>query len=122
METKRPISEAAQGCRDALVRCLESEALMGEEWAENRLADFNLWDYSIGASAIDSRLSLDQQLAKDPGTHKIVANVLELLRLSVDDCIQTSLAHLSIYLDEEANARASISTRFRSRGSFERTK
>lgn len=59
---------------------------MQEEWAENRLADFNLWASGIGASA-RNRASLDARLALRPDAQDIIANLLRLLNTVVEECM-----------------------------------
>ena len=58
---------------------------MTDEWAENRLADFNLWASGIGASA-RGRASLDSRLALKPEAREVIANLLRLLAGVVDEC------------------------------------
>lgn len=58
---------------------------MIDEWAENRLADFNLWVSGIGALA-PGRASLDSRLALKPEALQIITNLLRLLTLTVDEC------------------------------------
>lgn len=59
---------------------------MKNEWAENRLADFNLWANGIGALAL-GRASLDSRLALWPELQDAVINLLRLLELVTEDCI-----------------------------------
>ncbi|KAK7971498.1 hypothetical protein PG989_016514 [Apiospora arundinis] len=79
------IYEAATKCRDSFLPCLTIARLMELEWAENRLADFNLWANGIGAFA-GSRASLDERLSRDPDTRNIIIHVLELLQSCVQQC------------------------------------
>lgn len=58
---------------------------MKDEWAENRLADFNLWVSGIGASA-RGRASLDSRLALRPEVREVIVNLLRLLAGVVDEC------------------------------------
>ena len=55
------------------------------EWAENRLADFNLWVYSSGAAA-KGRASLDSRLSLKPETQNVIVNLLYSLSKLVDEC------------------------------------
>lgn len=55
------------------------------EWAENRLADFNMWAAGSGAFA-GQRASLDRRLAHEHDTQIVVMNLLVLLQSCVDRC------------------------------------
>ncbi|KAK6857347.1 protein phosphatase-1 [Apiospora arundinis] len=79
------IYEATTKCRDSFLPCLTIAGLMELEWAENRLADFNLWANGIGAFATN-RASLDERLSRDPDTRSIIVHVLELLQSCVQQC------------------------------------
>lgn len=85
MEVSRVISEATAVCSQSFTDCLAIEALMTDEWAENRLADFNLWVSGIGASA-HGRASLDSRLALKLETREVIVNLLRLLAGVVDEC------------------------------------
>jgi hypothetical protein len=85
MQVSRVIFEATAACLQSFTDCLAVEALMKDEWAENRLADFNLWVSGIGASA-RSRASLDSRLALKPEIREVIANLLRLLAGVVDEC------------------------------------
>lgn len=58
---------------------------MQDEWAENLLADFNLWSAGAGASAND-RASLDHRLAPEPDVRAVVINLLSMLNAVVKRC------------------------------------
>ncbi|KAK8004772.1 D-serine dehydratase [Apiospora arundinis] len=79
------IYEAATKCRYSFLPCLTIAGLMKLEWAENRLADFDLWANGIGAFAAN-RASLDERLSRDPDTRSIIIHVLELLQSCVQQC------------------------------------
>jgi hypothetical protein len=85
MEVSRVIFEATAVCFQSFTDCLAVEALMTDEWAENRLADFNLWVSGIGASA-RGRASLDSRMALKPEARDVIANLLRLLAGVVDEC------------------------------------
>lgn len=85
MEVSRVIFEATAVCLQSFTECLAVEALMTDEWAENRLADFNLWVSGIGASA-RGRASLDSRMAPKPEDREVIANLLRLLAGVVDEC------------------------------------
>jgi hypothetical protein len=58
---------------------------MEYQWAENRMADFNLWVSGTGAS-IRTRASLDSRLAPQPEASEVIANILLVLSSIVDEC------------------------------------
>ncbi|GKZ35598.1 hypothetical protein AbraIFM66950_006298 [Aspergillus brasiliensis] len=102
---ERSIKEAAQQCVDLFTQCLEVPPLMENEWAENRLADMNLWISGTGACA-QERASLDSRLASRPEAHDVVVNSLRLLGTVIEEClIQSQTQGLShSYPDEENSA------------------
>jgi hypothetical protein len=79
------ISSATKSCRESLEYCLETRFLQDNGWAENRLADFNLWDAGLGASS-DRRASLEDRLMLKPHVGTAILNLLTVFRLSVDLC------------------------------------
>jgi hypothetical protein len=81
------IFEATTVCLQSFTDCLAVKELMRNEWAENRLADFNLWISGTGALA-RSRASLDSRLAPRPEAASVIANVLQLLSGTVDECMR----------------------------------
>ena len=60
---------------------------MMDQWAENRLADFNLWAAGVGASA-KLKASLDERLAHETSTRGIVTNLLVLLQSIIHECYE----------------------------------
>ena len=58
---------------------------MQNEWAENRLADFNLWASGVGAS-VQGKASLDARLATRPDARDAVANLLDVLTGAIGEC------------------------------------
>ena len=85
MEVSSIIFGATEVCLRSFTNCLTVEALSTNEWAENRLADFNLWVSGIGALA-RGRASLDSRLALQPDIVEVIANLLHLLAGLVDEC------------------------------------
>jgi hypothetical protein len=81
------ISKAAILCRHKLTECLGIERLASPNWAENRLADFNLWDAGLGASSVEEP-SLEARLADKPDVGKLVLNLLVVYERSIDLCIE----------------------------------
>ncbi|KAF8866589.1 hypothetical protein BDZ45DRAFT_578657, partial [Acephala macrosclerotiorum] len=79
------IFDATDACRRSFEDCLTITSLTDQEWAENRLADFNLWTAGVGAS-VKSRASLDERLAFEPEVRALVVNLLTTLKAFVEQC------------------------------------
>lgn len=79
------ISDAAYACRESFRECLAIKSLTRQEWAENRLADFNLWAAGIDAFA-NTTASLDQRLAFKPEVRTVVTNLLITMQIFIKDC------------------------------------
>lgn len=54
-------------------------------WAENRLADFNLWASGVGASAT-TQASLDWRLHYQPKARIVLVSLLVALKEFVEQC------------------------------------
>jgi hypothetical protein len=80
------ITGATIACREGLERCMTIESLKRQGWAENRLADFNVWDSGLGACS-NRRASLEDRLALKPQVRTAVLNLLVLYKHSIDICI-----------------------------------
>jgi hypothetical protein len=63
---------------------------MKHGWAENRLADFNLWAAGVGALA-PAQASLDSRLHFQPTARIVLTNLLVTLREFVEQCIELGL-------------------------------
>lgn len=87
-EVSSSISAVATQCRIRLQQCLHLQPLMQYEWAENRLAEFNLWAAGAGAFA-GERASLDAKLALQIDTQTFVISILSLLLGCVEKCRDT---------------------------------
>jgi hypothetical protein len=74
-------------CRENLKRCTEIEALNHHNWAENRLADFNIWDSGLAACS-NGQASLENRLVPKPQIRTAVLSLLLLYEQSVDLCIE----------------------------------
>lgn len=85
VEVSSSISAVATQCRTRLQQCLHLQPLMQYEWAENRLAEFNLWAAGAGAFA-GERASLDARLALQIDTQTLVISILSLLLGCVEKC------------------------------------
>ncbi|KAI0144953.1 hypothetical protein BJ166DRAFT_597014 [Pestalotiopsis sp. NC0098] len=95
-EVSSSISAVATQCRIRLQQCLHLQPLMQYEWAENRLAEFNLWAAGAGAFA-GERASLDAKLALQIDTQTFVISILSLLLGCVEKCRDTELGKFSNY-------------------------
>lgn len=84
-EDHGPIFRITETCRQNLAQCVQVEELMKSKWAENRLADFNLWASGIGALA-RNRASLDHRLAQKPDARDIILTLLRHLSSAVLEC------------------------------------
>ncbi|KAK5442671.1 hypothetical protein LTS15_010878 [Exophiala xenobiotica] len=81
------ISAATQRCRLSLTQCLQTPLLMEREWAENKLADFNLWASGIGAAADSGdKISLDSRLSGKPALFDVFLRLLEMLLTFLEEC------------------------------------
>jgi hypothetical protein len=58
---------------------------MNAGWAENRLADFNLWAAGVGASAT-TQASLDWRLHFQPKARIVITSLLITLQELVEQC------------------------------------
>jgi len=76
---------ATIACREGLEQCMTVESLKRQSWAENRLADFNVWDSGLGASS-NRQGSLEDRLALKPHVRTAVVNLLVLYKHSIDIC------------------------------------
>ncbi|CAI7654280.1 unnamed protein product [Penicillium bialowiezense] len=101
MESGGRIKQAAQQCIKGFIRCLDTPVLMENEWAENRLADMNLWISGTGACA-RGRASLDSRLASKPEACDVIVNLLHLLDAIIEECwMQSQVLESHSDLDEE---------------------
>ena len=85
------IRSAALVCRQRLVVCAKTPVLTEKHWAQNRLADFNLWDAGVGASVYDPN-SLDLRLGHDRSARKLVIGTLSALSAWLQKCIEIAKA------------------------------
>ncbi|EPS37492.1 hypothetical protein H072_8813 [Dactylellina haptotyla CBS 200.50] len=85
MSNSRVIREATTACRRSLLQCMEIPRLMIDGWAENRLIDFELWSAGAGVSAV-GRLSFDERLVLKPDIRDGIANLINLLKVFIDNC------------------------------------
>ncbi|QKX62441.1 uncharacterized protein TRUGW13939_09602 [Talaromyces rugulosus] len=85
------IFNSAIACREIFRTATKFSRLMRQEWAENRLADFNLWTAGSGASTT-GKTSLDHRLQANQETHIIIVNLLCMLRILIEKCIKEASA------------------------------
>jgi hypothetical protein len=88
------IFEAAVRCRQAFKAATAEPRLMVSEWAENRMADFNLWCAGAGAFSHE-KSSLEYRLRASPNILMTIINLLLMLKILVEDCIQGTDAEYS---------------------------
>ncbi|KAJ9614446.1 hypothetical protein H2200_002582 [Cladophialophora chaetospira] len=61
---------------------------MEHEWAENRLADFNLWASGVGAAATRTdKISLDARLSGKPALTIVFTRLLQMLIRFLEKCL-----------------------------------
>lgn len=83
--TDTQIRDVALQCRASFEKSLSFAPLMHEEWAENRLADFNLWSSGAGVFAPASA-SFDWRLSSESDLKAVYTNLLQALKRLIDDC------------------------------------
>nr|RBQ96747.1 hypothetical protein FVER53263_13503 [Fusarium verticillioides] len=79
------IHTATLACICSLEACLSVKPLMKEGWAENRLADMNLWASGVGALA-RPKASLDRRLEFQPKARLVLSNLLLTLERFIEVC------------------------------------
>ena len=92
MSEATTIFDTAMACHYAFKEATSSPRLMHQEWAENRLADFNLWSSGAGASTT-GKASLDRRLRANPEARTILINLLLMLKILVQKCIDGGTCH-----------------------------
>ncbi|KAH8699354.1 hypothetical protein GQ44DRAFT_832153 [Phaeosphaeriaceae sp. PMI808] len=84
VEKTSSIADATISCRQSLTKCLDVKSLK-DDWAEDRLADFKLWDAGVGASS-NRKSSLEERLASKPHVRNVVLNLLMVIKITIDQC------------------------------------
>ncbi|KAF5701635.1 ankyrin protein 3 [Fusarium globosum] len=79
------IHTATVACISSLEACLSVKPLMKGGWAENRLADMNLWASGVGALA-RPKASLDRRLEFQPKARLVLSNLLLTLQTLIEVC------------------------------------
>ncbi|KAF9890246.1 hypothetical protein FE257_006158 [Aspergillus nanangensis] len=80
------IFDATARCRRAFQEATHIPRLMQQEWAEDRMAEFNLWAAGVGAS-VTGKASLDDRLCANQETQTIITNLLLMLEILLHQCI-----------------------------------
>ena len=89
MEDQLDIYEATLACRQVF---RDSGAVpILQEWAENCLADLNLWADGAGASKV-GKASLDARLSLSQDAKTFVVNLLGMLQAFVERCIEEGIS------------------------------
>lgn len=98
------IDSVTRACLQRFEDCLSVATLRRDEWAENRLAEFNFWIASVGALAplkagLDHRL----QIANEIEVHFTIVQLLNLLNKFLENCYSIGKLHAAqiIALDHE---------------------
>ncbi|GLA14302.1 hypothetical protein AnigIFM62618_000678 [Aspergillus niger] len=73
-----------------------------QEWAENRLADLNLWASGAGALKV-GKASLDARLSSNPDAKIFVVNLLGMLQAFVERCVETGTVESSHLAERTRN-------------------
>ncbi|OBS26153.1 hypothetical protein FPOA_00096 [Fusarium poae] len=84
------IYHATRECILSLEACLSLKALMKDGWAENRLADMNLWASGVGALA-KPYASLDRRLEFQPKPRLVLTSLLLSLHKIIENCRENVL-------------------------------
>ncbi|KLO86267.1 related to ankyrin 3 [Fusarium fujikuroi] len=79
------IHTATVACISSLEACLSVKPLMKGGWAENRLADMNLWASGVGALA-RPKASLDRRLEFQPKARLVLSELLLTLKTLIEVC------------------------------------
>lgn len=99
------IRDIASQCRALLRECSKLPKLKEDEWAENRLAEFNLWTANSGVFGGD-RASLDARLALQPEVISVFIGLLTVLNERLTQCQYFGTFHmLDSCLEAEASNR-----------------
>jgi hypothetical protein len=87
-----PIRDAATESRLLLESCLRASLPKEDEWAEDRLIDFNLWASGIGLFA-KSPSSLDDRLKRNKDVQHVVLTLLSTLNVFLELCVEHGMIH-----------------------------
>ncbi|WDK15148.1 hypothetical protein CGRA01v4_06429 [Colletotrichum graminicola] len=106
----RPIFTASFSCHESLRRCVDRYAPFDDDWASQRLIDFNMWSAASGALD-DGRYSLDNKLILTKTTSTVVSDLVGLVSVFVDACSPSPslLESASRSVEQEARTGPGIS-------------
>lgn len=82
------VARATVTCRESLAACCDI-AWLRVEWAEDSLADYNLWAANVGASENESLL--EGQI--EHHIRRVLLDQLGLLKSAVDRCRRLGTSH-----------------------------
>ncbi|KAM0342917.1 hypothetical protein ACHAPU_009121 [Fusarium lateritium] len=85
---KSPIHHLTEQCVSIFKTLSEHSHFAGDDWLEDRAADFAWWSYSLKAQKT-GRSSLDYRLRSRQDVQKIIANLLESLAATLDEYLQS---------------------------------
>lgn len=73
-----PLQHAGKACQQAIESCEAIEPLMHQQWARNRLIDFNRWAAGVGLFA-SRKNALDYRLAQYPDVTRVLLSIMKIL-------------------------------------------
>jgi hypothetical protein len=82
MTSNFTIYAASASVHDALLEYNATSNVENKEWAEDMLADFNVWAFDSGASA-KGMDSLDNRLNSSVHVREVVLNMLSMLKIGI---------------------------------------
>jgi hypothetical protein len=101
----RSVADLTKTCHLVFSQCLTYHSLQKNQWAEDRLADFNIWAERVGALAA-SQASFDSQFQSPPRELIFVKGFLVLLQGFLNQCVSCAESgapvHEAIYSVDSA--------------------
>ena len=88
----RPIHHAATNSRFFLESFLRVSLLKENEWAEDRLIDFNLWASGVGVFA-KPPASLDDRLKLNEDVQSVVLSLLSTFNMFLELCVEHGMIY-----------------------------
>lgn len=76
------LRDKSRTCKLLFQRCLQESNLDGDDWVEQKSAEFNWWTSGLNADKAGPG-SLDSQLSLRPDTKEVIAEVLDNLATSL---------------------------------------
>lgn len=90
-----PVFGAIETTRSALRECISVEVLMQNEWAENRLLDFNLWAARAGAPSPTTPI-FGHSVINESAVRAVVLGLLSSLEKFTYRCIEIGMANFQL--------------------------